>query len=81
MSILMTTQNRGSNSTSLVRLLFSWASPSFWSVFLPGKEAQHLEEIKLEKYRVKDESGSHQFFCQKKCIYISIYIYIYMEIK
>ena len=77
MSILMTTQNQGSNSTSLVRLLFSWASPSFWSVFLPGKAAQHLEEIKLEKYRVEDESGSHQFFCQKKCIYIYIYIYIH----
>ena len=60
MSILMTTQNQGSNSASLVRLLFSWASPSFWSVFLPGKAAQHLEEIKLEKYRVEDESGSHQ---------------------
>ena len=76
MSILMTTQNQGSNSASLVRLLFSWASPSFWSVFLPGKAAQHLEEINWKSIGLKMSREAINFFGKK-----NVYIYIYMEIK
>ena len=72
MSILMTTQNQGSNSASLVRLLFSWASPSFWSVFLPGKAAQHLEEINWKSIGLKMSREAINFFGKK-----NVYIYIY----